>query len=162
MNLVRTLKNYLITMKRLHINVKVQDLDASVTFYEGLFASKPTVLKPDYAKWMLDDPLVNFSINLSGEEGGVEHLGIQADTEQERDQLFTRLDQIEGKQFKEGETVCCYAHSTKSWIADPQGVSWEIFQTHCASAVNKASVESAVSNVSAESAACCDDTCCPS
>ncbi len=124
-------------MKRLHINVKVQDLETSIAFYEGLFASKPTVLKTDYAKWMLDDPLVNFSINLSGEESGIEHLGIQVDTEPERDELFDRIDQIEGKQFKEGKTVCCYARSTKSWIADPQGVSWEIFQTHGASEVNK-------------------------
>ncbi len=124
-------------MKRLHINVKVQDLETSIAFYEGLFASKPTVLKSDYAKWMLDDPLVNFSINLSNEESGIEHLGIQVDTEPERNELFNRLDKIEGKQFKEGETVCCYAQSTKSWIADPQGVSWEIFQTHGASEVNK-------------------------
>ncbi|MEM9673402.1 MAG: ArsI/CadI family heavy metal resistance metalloenzyme [Cyclobacteriaceae bacterium] len=148
-------------MKRLHINVKVQDLDASVAFYESLFASKPTVLKSDYAKWMLDDPLVNFSINLSGEEGGIGHLGIQTDTEQERNDLFTRLDQIEGKQFKEGETICCYAHSTKSWIADPQGVSWEIFQTHGASAVSKASVEPVENEVPAASASCCEDACCP-
>ncbi|WKN43326.1 ArsI/CadI family heavy metal resistance metalloenzyme [Tunicatimonas pelagia] len=129
-------------MKRLHINVKVQDLAASVAFYEGLFASKPTVLKPDYAKWMLDDPLVNFSINLSSNEGGVEHLGIQVETEKERNELFNRLDQIKGEQFKEGETVCCYAHSTKSWIADPQGIPWEIFQTHGASHVNRAPVAS--------------------
>ena len=138
-------------MKRLHVNVQVKDLAASVAFYKGLFASEPTVLKSDYAKWMLDDPLVNFSVNLSSKEEGIEHLGIQVETEEERNELFDRLDRIEGKQFKEGETVCCYAHSTKSWIADPQGVSWEIFQTHGASEVNK---------IVSEAAPCCDDTCC--
>nr|WKN36275.1 ArsI/CadI family heavy metal resistance metalloenzyme [Tunicatimonas sp. TK19036] len=136
-------------MKRLHVNVQVKELTSSVEFYQQLFDAEPTVQKSDYAKWMLDDPLVNFSISLSNEQEGIEHLGIQVDSEGEREELFRRLDHIEGKRFDEGDTVCCYAHSTKSWISDPQGVSWEIFQTHGASETNKAAAN-----------ACCDDTCC--
>lgn len=136
-------------MKRLHVNVQVKDLAGSIGFYQKLFAAEPTVIKSDYAKWMLDDPRVNFSISLSNQKGGIEHLGIQAETELERDELFNRLDQIEEEQYKEGDTVCCYARSTKSWITDPQGVSWEIFQTHGPSETNKEPQGS-----------CCEDDCC--
>lgn len=137
-------------MKRLHVNVQVKNLEQTVEFYQGLFDQEPTVLKPDYAKWMLDDPLVNFSVSLSSHQEGIEHLGIQVDTEDERNEVFQRLDRIEGKRLDEGETVCCYAQSTKSWITDPQGVSWEIFQTHGVSETNKKS----------EARACCEDDCC--
>lgn len=139
-------------MKRLHVNVQVKDLETSVAFYQKLFASEPTVIKPDYAKWMLDDPLVNFSINLSSQQEGIEHLGIQVESDEERNDLFERLDSIEEEQYKEGETICCYAHSTKSWIRDPQGVNWEIFQTHGPSETNKAVVADK----------CCEDDCCTS
>ncbi|MEQ9438540.1 MAG: ArsI/CadI family heavy metal resistance metalloenzyme [Cyclobacteriaceae bacterium] len=141
-------------MKRLHVNVQVKNVSASVAFYQQLFAAEPTVVKDDYAKWMLDDPLVNFSISLSQQQEGIEHLGIQVESDGERDDMFQRLDHLEGKRFDEGDTVCCYAHSTKSWIQDPQGVSWEIFQTHGASAVKK------IEKSEAEASACCDDTCC--
>ena len=141
-------------MKRLHVNVQVKDVATTIAFYEQLFAAAPTVVKKDYAKWMLEDPRVNFSISLSSKQEGIEHLGIQVESEAEREEMFQRLDQLQGKRFDEGDTVCCYAHSTKSWIEDPQGVSWEIFQTHGVSDVNKVEKSEAQENV------CCDDTCC--
>ncbi|MEM9933262.1 MAG: ArsI/CadI family heavy metal resistance metalloenzyme [Bacteroidota bacterium] len=118
-------------MKRLHVNIKVEDLQKSVSFYSALFASPPTVKKEDYAKWMLDDPLVNFSISdAKGMPAGIEHLGIQAESEAELQDLYSRVDSAEGKLRNEGDTVCCYAKSTKGWIKDPQKVEWEMFYTY--------------------------------
>lgn len=117
-------------MKRLHVNIKVADLDKSVAFYQALFAAEPTVKKEDYAKWMLDDPRVNFAITLAGEGNtGIEHLGIQAESQDELQELYQRVDQAEGKLRSEGETVCCYAKSTKGWVKDPAQVEWEMFYT---------------------------------
>jgi hypothetical protein len=87
------------------------------------------VLKPDYAKWMLDDPLVNFAISMRGAPAGIEHLGIQAASESELREVYERLQQADGPVLEEGETVCCYAKSEKSWIKDPQGIRWETFLT---------------------------------
>ncbi|MEK6482430.1 ArsI/CadI family heavy metal resistance metalloenzyme [Catalinimonas sp. 4WD22] len=123
-------------MKRLHVNIQVKDLEQSINFYSQLFKGEPTVIKKDYAKWMLEDPKVNFALSLSDTNEGIEHLGIQVDTEEELGELYSRLDQIEGKKFEEGDTVCCYAKSHKSWIEDPQGVEWEIFQTYGTSQTN--------------------------
>ncbi len=117
-------------MKRLHIHVGVRDLDASVRFYSTLFAAEPTVLKGDYAKWMLDDPRVNFAIATHARGTGVDHLGIQAEDETELAEIQARLADAGGPTLDEGETTCCYARSTKQWIADPQGVDWEAFLTH--------------------------------
>ncbi len=117
-------------MKRLHVNVGVEDLDASKAFYTQLFGVEPTLTKTDYARWMLDDPRVNFAISQRCGEPGVNHLGIQADDEDELDEVFARLDKADGAVLDEGETTCCYARSTKRWITDPQGVAWETFQTH--------------------------------
>lgn len=125
-------------MKRLHVNIQVKDLNQSVLFYSQLFKTEPTVVKPDYAKWMLEDPKVNFALSLSSTQEGIEHLGIQAETEEELGELYGRLDSIEGKKFEEGDTVCCYAKSHKSWIKDPQGVEWEIFHTYGTSETNTA------------------------
>jgi len=136
-------------MKRLHVNIKVESLDQSIGFYNALFSSEPTVKKPDYAKWMLEDPRVNFSISSSKAGHGIEHLGIQAESKEELDSLYLRMDKAEGVVRPEGDTVCCYAKSNKSWIKDPQGVEWEVFHTYGESAVNKIA-----------DAACCDDTCC--
>ena len=116
-------------MKRLHVHVSVKDLDASVRFYSSLFALEPSVRKPDYAKWMLDDPLVNFAISARGAPAGIEHLGIQAADEDELGEVYDRLQRADGPVLDEGETVCCYAHGKKSWIEDPQGVRWETFLT---------------------------------
>ena len=116
-------------MKRLHVHVAVDDLDRSVAFYANLFAAAPTVLKPDYAKWMLDDPTVNFAISARGGKAGVEHLGIQVEDASELAEVYARLDKAYAPVVEEGATTCCYAKSEKSWITDPQGVVWETFLT---------------------------------
>ena len=116
-------------MKHLHVHVAVADLQQSVRFYSTLFAAEPTVLKPDYAKWMLEDPRVNFAISARGAEPGIEHLGIQVEDEAELAEVYGRLKEAEGPVLEEGATTCCYAKSTKSWISDPTGVSWEAFLT---------------------------------
>jgi len=116
-------------MKQLHVHVAVADLQQSVRFYSTLFAAEPTVLKPDYAKWMLDDPRVNFAISARGAEAGIEHLGIQVEDEAELAEVYGRLKEAEGPVLEEGATTCCYAKSTKSWISDPTGIAWEAFLT---------------------------------
>lgn len=121
-------------MKRLHINVGVDDVAQSIRFYTRLFDAQPTVLKDDYARWMLDDPRVNFAISRHGGASGVNHLGIQAENTDELDEIYARLDRAGGATLDEGDTTCCYARSTKRWIEDPQGVAWETFLTHGPSA----------------------------
>ena len=117
-------------MKRLHVHVGVADLDRSIQFYSNLFAAEPTVSKPDYAKWMLEDPRVNFAISLRpAEAAGVRHLGIQVESEDELAEVYARLKTADAPVFEEGATTCCYAKSEKSWINDPQGVPWETFYT---------------------------------
>lgn len=117
-------------MKRLHVHVGVSDLDRSLAFYSALFAAPPTVVKPDYAKWMLDDPRVNFAISSGQHESkGVEHLGIQAEDTAELAEVYSRLQAADRPILDEGRTTCCYAKSEKSWIADPDGVTWEAFFT---------------------------------
>lgn len=116
-------------MKRFHVHVAVEDLDQSVRFYSTLFATAPTVLKPDYAKWMLEDPRVNFAISQRGGAFGIEHLGIQVENETELAEVYARLGQAERPVVEEKATTCCYARSDKQWIADPQGVEWETFLT---------------------------------
>lgn len=116
-------------MKRLHVHVSVEDLTQSIRFYSTLFAAEPTVQKPDYAKWMLDDPRVNFAISKRGAAAGIEHLGIQAETAHELREIHGRLQQAERPVLAEGTTTCCYANSEKSWVADPQGIAWETFLT---------------------------------
>ena len=116
-------------MKRMHINLAVDDLDASVRFYSGLFAAPPTVLKHDYAKWMLDDPRVNFSLSTHGESRGIDHLGLQAEDDKELLEIYQRLTQAGGPVVEQRGAQCCYAQSDKRWIADPDGVRWETFLT---------------------------------
>lgn len=117
-------------MKRLHVHVCVNEIAESVRFYSTLFGADPTVTKTDYAKWMLDDPRVNFAISTGGHDRrGVEHLGIQVENEGELAEVYGRLAQADRPVLEEGATVCCYAKSEKSWIADPQGVVWETFHT---------------------------------
>lgn len=117
-------------MKRLHVHVGVTDLDRSIGFYSTLFGAGPTVVKSDYAKWLLDDPRVNFAIS-SGQhaEKGIEHLGIQVESTEELAEVYDRLKAADRPVLDEGATTCCYAKSAKSWIADPQGVVWETFHT---------------------------------
>jgi catechol 2,3-dioxygenase-like lactoylglutathione lyase family enzyme len=121
-------------MKRLHVHVAVDDLANSVSFYSTLFGSEPTMTKDDYAKWMLDDPRVNFAISHGcGSRKGIEHLGIQVESTEELSQVYGRLKSAERPVLEEGRTTCCYAKSEKSWIADPDGVVWEAFFTDGAS-----------------------------
>jgi len=116
-------------MKRLHVNLAVNDLDSSIGFYTSLFDSEPTVQKEDYAKWMLDDPRVNFAITTRGKRKGINHLGIQVEDEAELGEVYSRLQTAAGPVIEEGETTCCYANSEKSWIFDPEGIAWETFLT---------------------------------
>lgn len=122
-------------MKRLHVHVSVRDLDASVHFYTRLFAADPTVRKSDYAKWMLEDPRVNFAISQRDGRPGIQHLGIQVEDRGELEEVYERLRRAERPVIEEGETTCCYAHSEKSWIEDPQGIQWETFLTTAESTV---------------------------
>ena len=117
-------------MKRLHVHIGVSDLDNSIGFYSTLFGAAPSVVKADYAKWMLDDPRVNFAVS-SGKHArkGIEHLGIQVVDGAELDEVYGRLKVAGRPVFEEGETTCCYAKSEKSWVSDPDGVIWEAFQT---------------------------------
>lgn len=117
-------------MKRLHVHVGVADLDRSIRFYSTLFDSPPSVTKPDYAKWMLDDPKVNFAISAGRHSArGIEHLGIQAEDPAELAQVYERLKAADRPVLEEGRTTCCYAKAEKSWIADPDGIVWEAFFT---------------------------------
>lgn len=128
-------------MKRLHVHVGVSDLDRSIGFYSTLFGSQPTVVKDDYAKWMLDDPLVNFAISSGNAHKGIEHLGIQVDDKAELADVYGRLKAADRPVLEEGCTTCCYAKSEKSWISDPDGVVWEAFHTTGDSTVYGDSVE---------------------
>jgi predicted lactoylglutathione lyase len=116
-------------MKRMHVHVAVKDLEQSIGFYSALFAAQPCVAKADYAKWMLDDPRVNFAISTRGREPGLDHLGIQVESKDELNEVYGRLRQAGGAVIEQGQTSCCYAKSEKSWIDDPAGISWETFFT---------------------------------
>lgn len=119
----------LIVMKRMHVMLRVKALDEATRFYTSLFDAEPTVRKSDYAKWMLEDPRVNFSIAEKDDDLGIEHLGIEAETPGELEELRGRIDRAGGTVTKEGETTCCYANSDKTWVVDAQGVAWEAFHT---------------------------------
>jgi hypothetical protein len=107
----------------------VENLEASISFYSHLFATEPTVRKDDHAKWMLEDPRVDFAISARGDHIGVEHLGMQVESWVELADLYSRLQRADGPVLEEGATTCCYAKSERSWISDPQGVKWETFLT---------------------------------
>lgn len=143
-------------MKRLHVHVGVNDLDRSVSFYSTLFAAEPTVLKDDYAKWMLDDPRVNFAISAGNHATkGIEHLGIQVESHEELAQVYDRLKAADRPVLEEGATTCCYAKSEKSWIADPDGVVWEAFFTNGEATVyGDSPALTALSDNAAENACC--------
>ena len=116
-------------MKRMHLHVSVPDLAQSIAFYETLFGAAPSVVKDDYAKWMLDDPRVNFAISQRGREAGVDHVGIQVETGDELGELAGRLKAAGATTFDEQAATCCYARSDKSWVTDPSGLRWETFFT---------------------------------
>jgi predicted enzyme related to lactoylglutathione lyase len=116
-------------MKRLHVHMAVENLSQSIGFYSALFAAQPAVIKTDYAKWMLDDPRVNFAISTRGRQPGLDHLGIQVDNADELHEVYARLQKAGGNIIEQGQTACCYAKSEKSWIDDPAGIAWETFLT---------------------------------
>ena len=116
-------------MKRLHVHVAVESVEQSVEFYSVLFAAPPTVRKADYAKWMLEDPHVNFAISARGRAPGVDHLGLQVESQSELAEVAERLRTAQHRLFDEGATTCCYAKSEKAWVHDPSGISWETFHT---------------------------------
>lgn len=116
-------------MKRFHVHAHVQDLQASIAFYSKMFAAEPTRIESDYAKWMLEDPRINFAISTRGGAPGVDHLGIQTDTEEELEALKAQARAADMALLDEGATSCCYARSEKYWVTDPQGIAWEQFHT---------------------------------
>ena len=117
-------------MKRLHVHVGVEDLATSIRFYSTMFGAEPTVTKPDYAKWLLDDPRVNFAISMGNHSHtGIQHLGVQVENPAELGEVYGRLQAADRPVLEEGHTTCCYAKSEKSWISDPDGVVWEAFYT---------------------------------
>jgi hypothetical protein len=157
-------------MKRFHVHLHVNDLAESVGFYAKLFAAEPSRLEGDYAKWMLEDPPVNFAISTRGSQPGIDHLGIQTDDPTELAAMKARAEAADMALLDEGETTCCYARSEKHWVTDPQGIAWEHFHTLADipvfnEAVAKASTGSAccaptepAEAASAEPAACCAPT----
>ncbi|MCU0868063.1 MAG: VOC family protein [Burkholderiales bacterium] len=116
-------------MNRFHVHVAVDDLAANIRFYSSVFGRAPSVTHPDYAKWMLDDPRINFAISSRGAPSGVDHLGLQVDSEAELDVLRSRVDAAEIAALDQADAACCYARSDKYWVTDPQGIAWETFHT---------------------------------
>ena len=142
-------------MKRMHLHVSVPDLAQSIQFYETLFGAAPAVVKVDYAKWMLEDPRVNFAISQRGVRSGVDHIGIQADSRAELGELATRLKSAGAHTFDEEATTCCYARSDKSWVTDPAGVHWETFFTFGEAVAYGEDPGEAAMNASNAAEACC-------
>ncbi len=157
-------------MKRFHVHLHVDDLATSIGFYSRLFAAEPARREGDYAKWMLDDPPVNFAISTRGAQPGIDHLGIQTDDAAELAALKARAEAADMALLDEGETTCCYARSEKHWITDPQGIAWEHFHTlgnipvfnEAASAAGTKSAccapAATAETAAAEPAACCAPT----
>lgn len=139
-------------MKRLHVNLLVKNIEETTSFYNALFNSSPTVEKPDYTKWMLEDPKVNFSISLGSERVGLNHLGIQVENQEELKEVYANISKADAVMEEEGHTVCCYTQSEKAWVNDPQNVKWEAFHSYGQSDVNSKS--------ELEEAACCGPECC--
>ncbi len=116
-------------MKRFHVHLHVDDLSQSIAFYSKLFAASPTRVEADYAKWMLEDPRINFAISTRGAKAGIDHLGFQTDDPEELADLKARAEAADMALLDEGQTTCCYARSEKHWVTDPQGIAWEHFHT---------------------------------
>jgi catechol-2,3-dioxygenase len=135
-------------MKRFHIHVGVSNLHESVQFYSTLFGARPSKLKEDYAKWMLEDPKLNFAISTRTNTKGVDHLGIQVEEGNELAEIAERLKKADLKVYGEGEVTCCYAESNKAWVQDPSGIAWEAYQ-------NMNGAELFSEKPKAEAAACC-------
>ncbi|MCD6077307.1 MAG: Glyoxalase/bleomycin resistance protein/dioxygenase [Ramlibacter sp.] len=141
-------------MKRFHVHAHVDNLQASIAFYSRLFGAQPTRIESDYAKWMIEDPRINFAISTRGSQPGVDHLGIQADSAEELAELRARARAADMALLDEGATTCCYAKSEKHWITDPQGIAWEHYHTLGDIPVFSEKKEAAPAP-NAEAAACC-------
>lgn len=137
-------------MKRFHVHAHVEDLQKSIAFYSAMFDAQPTRVESDYAKWMLEDPRINFAISTRGSKPGVDHLGIQTDTDEELAELKARAQAADMALLDEGQTTCCYARSDKHWLTDPQGIAWEHFKT-----LGNIPVFSEKAAPSAQASACC-------
>jgi catechol 2,3-dioxygenase-like lactoylglutathione lyase family enzyme len=116
-------------MKRFHVHVAVEKLDESIRFYSSLFGVAPTVVQPDYAKWMLEEPRVNFAISQRGRQTGINHLGFQVESDDELTAMRGQLEAADAGLLAQTGAACCYAISDKYWVTDPQGVAWETFHT---------------------------------
>lgn len=116
-------------MKRLHVHISVADLPASIRFYQALFGAEPVVTKPDYAKWMIEEPRINFAISMGRQPVGVNHLGFQVDSDQELRGMRSQLEAADAQMIEERGQPCCYAQSDKYWVTDPTGIAWETFHT---------------------------------
>jgi catechol 2,3-dioxygenase-like lactoylglutathione lyase family enzyme len=137
-------------MKRFHVHVAVDDLESNVRFYSTVFGSQPTVQKPDYAKWMLEDPRVNFAISKRGARAGLDHLGFQVDSDEELQALRKQVADAEMAALDQPDATCCYARSDKYWITDPQGIAWETYRT-----LGEAEIYGTESEGAREAGACC-------
>ena len=143
-------------MKRFHVHLAVHDLKQSIRFYSVLFGAQPSVEKPDYAKWMLEDPRINFAISTRGGKAGVDHLGFQTDSSEELEEVGSRLAQADVSTLPQKGASCCYAKSDKYWTLDPQGLAWESFHTLDSVPVYGQDTRSRASEAkSAGRAACC-------
>jgi hypothetical protein len=150
-------------MKCFHIHVGVEDIEKSVQFYSILFGQKPTKLKEDYAKWMLDDPKLNFAISTRAAEKGIDHLGIQVENAPELTEITERLKKADLGVYDEGQTTCCYAESNKAWVTDPSGLAWEAYQNMADAEVFSAKKEEKADN--GDDNSCCgsdkqENSCC--
>jgi lactoylglutathione lyase len=141
-------------MKRFHVHAHVEDLQASIAFYSKLFGAQPTRVESDYAKWMLEDPRINFAVSTRGSKPGVDHLGFQTDTEEELVELKARAQAADMALHDQGATSCCYARSDKHWITDPQGIAWEHFHTLADIPVFSDKAD-ATASPAAQASACC-------
>lgn len=142
-------------VKRFHVHVHVDDLARSIGFYSRLFAAEPTRVEADYAKWMLDDPRINFAISTRGTATGIDHLGFQTDDAEELAVLKARAEAADMALLDEGQTTCCYARSEKHWVTDPQGIAWEHFHTLGNIPVFSEAGAAAAPSAAAEAPACC-------
>ena len=140
-------------MKRLHVHVAVADLGAAMEFYRTLFDAEPSVVEADYAKWMLDDPRVNFAISSRGRKVGLDHLGIQEDDDAELDSMSAALRASGQRTVEQRATTCCYAEGNKAWVADPSGILWETF--HTIGAATAYGTDHAEADALAGAGACC-------
>ena len=116
-------------MRRFHVHIAVEKLDDSIRFYTSLFGVTPTVVQPDYAKWMLDEPRVNFAISQRGRQPGINHLGFQVDSDAELKEMRSHLAEADASLVEQTGVTCCYARSDKYWVTDPQGIAWETFHS---------------------------------